>query len=74
MEKVIAILKDLHPEVDFNTCTTLIDDAILDSLDIVTTIAELSDAFDIAIPPNEIIKENFNSAKTLYEMVLRLQG
>ena len=32
MEKVLEILKELHPEVDFNTCTTLIDDNILDSL------------------------------------------
>lgn len=72
MEKVLEILKELHPEVDFETCTTLIDDSILDSLDIVTIISELSLEYDIEIPPQEIIPENFNSAKALYEMVERL--
>ena len=72
MEKIIEILTDLHPEVDFDSCTTLIDDQILDSLDIVTIISELSSEFDIEIPPQEIVAENFNSAKALYDMVERL--
>lgn len=73
MERVIKILKDLHPEIDFEKCTTLIDDKLFDSFDIVTTIAELSAEFDIEIPPQEIIASNFNSAKALYDMVQRLQ-
>ncbi len=73
MDKVIEILKDLHPEIDFNTCETLIDDGLFDSFDIVTTIAELSAEFDIEIPPQEIVATNFNSAKALYAMVQRLQ-
>lgn len=73
MDRVIDILTDLHPEVDFETCTTLIDDEILDSFDIVTVISELSDEFDITIPPQEIIPENFNSAQALFAMVERLE-
>lgn len=73
MDKVLEILQELHPEVDFDKEVGLIDNAILDSLDIVTIITELSDAFDIEIPPQEIVETNFNSAKALYEMVLRLQ-
>ena len=72
MEQVIEILKELHPEVDFDTCTTLIDDEILGSLDIVTIISELSSTFDIEIPPQEIVASNFNSAKALHAMVERL--
>ena len=52
MDKVLEILKELHPEVDFDKEVGLIDNAILDSLDIVTIITELSDAFDIEIPVN----------------------
>lgn len=72
MEKILELLQELHPEVDFETCTTLIDDSILDSLDIVTIISELSLEFDIEIPPQEIIPSNFNSAQALYEMVKKL--
>lgn len=73
MDKIIEILKELHDDVDFETEDKLIDNQILDSLDIVTLISELSDEFDIEIPPQEIIPENFNSAKALWEMVQRLQ-
>ena len=41
MSELIEILENLHPEVDFDTCTTLIDDKILDSFDIVTLVAEI---------------------------------
>lgn len=31
MEKLIEILEDIQPDADYETCTTLIDDGILDS-------------------------------------------
>ena len=65
MEELIKILKDLHPDVDFDTCETLIDDKILDSFDIVALVGELNDAFDIEIKPNNLVPENFNSAKAM---------
>lgn len=72
MEIIIEILKELHPEVNYDTCKTLIDDKILDSFDIVTLISDISEEFDITIPVEEIKAENFNSAKSLFEMVERL--
>lgn len=73
MDEIYDILDDLGLTVDYNTCTTLVDDAYLESLDIVTLISELSDAFDITIPAREITPENFNSAEAMYDMVKRLQ-
>ncbi|HHT88762.1 MAG TPA: acyl carrier protein [Clostridiales bacterium] len=72
MDKIIEILEGMHPEVDFNTCNTLIDDKIIDSFDIVTLISELSEEFDISIPVEEIIPENFNSAKAIHALIERL--
>lgn len=72
MDKIIEILKGLHPDVDFDTCERLVDDKIIDSFDIVTLIADLCDEFDITIPVEEIIPKNFNSAKALNAMVERL--
>lgn len=74
MEKLIELLSEIKEDVDFETCTTLIDDGILDSFAILSIVSELEDAFDIRITPAEIIPENFNSAKALYAMVQRLQG
>ena len=35
MERLLEILSEIKEDVDFSTCTTLIDDGILDSFDMV---------------------------------------
>lgn len=72
MEKLIAILSSLHPEVDFENNDSLIDDGILDSLDIVTLVTEINANFDVIIPAEEVVPENFNSAAALMELITRL--
>lgn len=72
MQELIEILQELHPDVDFETYDGLVDDGILDSLDIVTLITDINDAFDVSIPAEEILPENFNSAKALWELIERL--
>ena len=73
MDELLEILEDLHDDVDFTTCTTLIDDKILDSFDIVTIVAEVNKVFDVQIPAEELKPENFNSAKSLYALIERLE-
>ena len=72
MDKLIDILTSLHPDVDFRTTTDLIDDGILDSLDIVTLVTEIDAEFDVTIPAEEIVPENFNSAEALMALIERL--
>jgi acyl carrier protein len=74
MEKLIEILTDLNPEVDYNTCTDLVDGRHLDSLTILSLISEIEDEFDVEIPTVEIIPANFNSAKSIYALITKLQG
>lgn len=73
MDELLEILTDLHPEVDFEMETGLIDNKILDSFDIITIISEIADNFDIAIPAKEIIPENFNSAEALWALIEKLE-
>lgn len=72
MKKLIAILSSLHPDVDFESNDSLIDDGILDSLDIVTLVTEIHATFDVIIPAEEVVPENFNSAAALMELITRL--
>lgn len=72
MDALLEILKNLHPEVDFDTCETLVDDKIIDSFDIVSIISEVNEEYDVVIPAEEIIPENFNSAKSLYALIQKL--
>lgn len=73
MNELIEILENLHPEVDFQTCDTLVDDKILDSFDIITIISEINEEFDVVIPAEEIVPANFNSAQALYDLICRLE-
>ncbi len=73
MEQLLEILSDLHPEIDFEEYTTLIDDGILDSFDIVSLISEINEAFDVVISAEHIVPENFNSAEALYALIERLE-
>ena len=72
MEKLIEILTSLHPDVDFENNDALIDDGILDSLDIVSLVTEINAEFDVTIPAEEIIPENFNSVSALTALLERL--
>ncbi len=73
MKKLIEILEDIQPDIDYETCNDLIDGHYLDSLSIISLIAELEEAFDITIPAVEIIPDNFNSAERIMNMIQRLK-
>lgn len=71
-DTILDILSDLIDDDNLETCTTLIDDGVLSSLDIIQLIGALNDEFDISIPATEIIPKNFNSVAAMAEMVERL--
>ena len=73
MERLIEILEELNPDVDYETTEDLIDGRYLDSLKILSLIAELEDEFDVEIPAVEIIPANFNSAKSMWALIERLK-
>lgn len=73
MEELYALLENLRPDVDFREESKLIDNGILDSFDIITLVANLSEEFEIEIRPAELVPENFNSADSLWAMIQRLQ-
>ena len=72
MEELMAILEEARPDVDFEKETALIDQEILDSFDIISIVSEINDHFDISINVNDLLPENFNSAKAIYELISRL--
>lgn len=73
MERLIEILEDIQPDIDYNDCEDLVDGHYLDSLAILSLIAELEDEYDVTIPTVEIVAANFNSAKAMWSMIQRLQ-
>ena len=73
MEQLIEILKELHPDVDYENCTTLITDKILDSFDIVTLMSEIWEHFGVEILAEHLEAKNFNSAQAIYNLIEELE-
>lgn len=70
----MEILEEICPDVDFEENEALVDDEILDSFAILSIVSEIEDEFDIKLTPADIVPENFNSAKALWEMIERIKG
>lgn len=74
MEKLVAILTDIRPDVDFTAETALIDDGIIESLDIVAIVTGIMDEFDVEISVDDLLPENFNSAEAILAMIRAKQS
>ena len=72
MERIIELLEEIKEDIDYANETSLIDDELLDSFDILQLISALDEEFDISIPAAMIIPQNFNSVEALWEMVQEL--
>lgn len=68
-ETLMDILTELRPDVDFEGEKNLISGGVLESFDIVSLVSELTDEFDIAIRPKDLVPENFNSVEAMLNMI-----
>ena len=64
-EQILEILQDLMPDVDFENTTSLADDGIIDSINVVNIVTEIAINFDVQIPFEALVNENFNSVDTI---------
>lgn len=71
-KEFLDVLQEINDEIDWENATSLIDDDILSSFDIISVIVALDDHYDISIPAEEVVPANFNSASSMYELVQRL--
>ncbi len=72
-DELMEILTEIRPDVDFENETALIDDGVLDSMDIVSLVGELDDAFDVTVGVENLLPENFNSVDAMVKLIERLQ-
>lgn len=69
MEQLLKILEEIKPGFDFEGRTDLVESGDLDSFDVISLVSELNDAYEIDIPVEEIIPENFNSLQAILALV-----
>lgn len=74
MERILAILKEIHPETDFEKSEDFIQDELLDSFDVIELVAGLEETFGITIDGLDILPENFNTLETIKNIIIRSGG
>ena len=74
MEKLLGILRDICPDVDFESETALIDDGLIESLDLVSIVNEIIADFDVVFNVDDLLPENFNSAESILALIHKKQG
>ncbi len=72
MERLMEVLTECCPDVDFKSEKELITGKVIDSVDLVAVVSDIEDEFDISIPMEELVPENFDSIEAIWEMVQRL--
>ena len=72
-ERILEILADALPQIDFTASDSLVDDGTLDSLSIVTLVSELSLEYGVIFDLEELTPENLNSIDAIVETVKSLQ-
>ena len=68
-EKILEILQDIRPEVDFNDSEDFIEDGYLDSFDMVALVSNLDKTFGISILGEDIVPENFANLEAIENIV-----
>ena len=68
---LLDILRDVCPDLDFERETSLIDDGLLESLDIVSIVTGIMDEFDVEINVDDLLPENFNSLDAMLALIER---
>lgn len=73
MERIIDIIKEIKPAAVIDENTKLLDEHILDSLAMISLVAELGDEFDVEISAADIVPENFETVSAIYALMERLE-
>ena len=62
---ITDILMEINEEYEINEATQLLEEEILDSVSILYLITELESAYEIQIPLEDIVEENFRNLECI---------
>ncbi|KOY82371.1 acyl carrier protein [Lysinibacillus macroides] len=68
-EKILNILQEIRPDINFTSSEGLISNEILDSFDVITIISLIMEEFLIKIDVDDITPEYFDSVTNIVTLV-----
>ena len=67
MSELLDILNKVKPGIDYVNEKHLVSDELIDS------VTEICDEFDVEILPTDVVPENFESVEAMWQLIMRLQ-
>ena len=68
-EKILKILQDIRPELDFTESNNFIEDGYLDSFDMVALVSALDKEYGVSILGEDIVPENFSNIENIIKII-----
>lgn len=68
-KELLEILRKIRPDIDYEKERHLLSEEILDSFDVISILAELSEAYDIEIDPEDVNEEYFDDIYGLERLI-----
>ncbi len=68
-DKVLKILEDVRPDIDYSTEDNLVDGGVLESFDIVAIISKFESEFDVEVEPQYLTAAHFNSVDAMVSLL-----
>lgn len=72
-EDIFRLLQVIRPEAGFQESVNFVEDALLDSLDIILLVSEIESRFGIKIPGEKVVPSNFHSVEAIAELISSLR-
>lgn len=70
-DKILAILKEIEPDGDFESSPDFFEEELIDSFGILTMITRLEEAFSINIQSADITADNFMNLSCIETLLSR---
>lgn len=69
MDRLMKILKDIKPDVDFETVDDMVEEGFLNSFDIVSIVTRINEEFGLDITLAELEPEQFMTPGTIFALI-----
>ncbi len=70
-EKLMEILEDIRPDIDFEDVDNLVTGGYMKSFDILTLVSEIEAELGIEIPVEDVVPDHFESVDAMLKLIER---
>lgn len=74
MNAIRNIIKSIRPDLNLDEECQLLTQGIIDSLDVVLIVSEISAYYQVVIPAELITPKNFDSVNSIQNLIAELQS